>query len=165
MRKALTLLVIFGILWASCKFNPNVQGKGSAVVQGEWQEVPVAYRDDLLQYTQHQFKFSCDSFYLTLSTTAKTNIYPDSCFKSGKWQEYVKGTYVQSHDTLFLKGTFTKSNWRQKISGCYRIGQYENVLIVQKSEKDRLYLRSMSQHIPIQLSLSKRTVCNPKPLD
>lgn len=165
MQKKLLFAALFILCLGACKFNPNYQGKGSAMVQGEWAEEPPAYRDSLLQYTSHNFLFSCDSFFVTLNTQAKTNTYPDSCFKGGNWSEYARGTYSQSRDTIYLDGTFTKSNWKQKISGCYRVGRYLESLIIEKSAGDTLYLRSLSQHIPVKLVLKKRIICQPKPLN
>lgn len=134
-------------------------------MQGEWKEIPVAYQSELLQYTQHQFKFTCDSFYVDLTTYSKTNVYADSCFNQGLWKEFAKGTYQERGDTLYLSGTFTKANGKQKISGCYRIGQYTNTLIIQKNTKNSLLLKSLSQQIPISLQLSKTVICEPKPLN
>lgn len=165
MRKTLLLLVLLSLALWGCKFNPDVQDKGSDLLQGEWEEVPVAYRDELLQYTEHEFRFTCDSFYLILNTKAKANIYPDSCFKGGMWAEYAKGTYRQSKDTIYLSGTFTKANWKQKISGCYRIGQYLDALVIEKVQGDTLSLKSLSRHLPVQLRLTNRGICTPKELN
>lgn len=160
---AITALLL--LLLASCQFKPNVQEPGTAMVQGNWEEIPVAYQDSLLQYTRHQFRFSCDSFYLQMETSAKSNPYPDSCFNNGHWTEYVKGTYRQGHDTLYLDGTFTKANWKQKISGCYRLGRYLNALVLKQSKGDTLEVRSIDQHIPIKLLLKEAFPCEPKPLN
>ena len=165
MRKALLPILVLCLALEACRFNPDVQDTGSAFIQGEWDEIPVSYQDELLQYTRHQFRFTCDSFYLTLHTKAKTNIYPDSCFKGGYWTEYAKGTYRQSRDTIYLNGTFTKANWKQKITGSYRIGQYLDALVVEKKQNDTLSLKSLSRHVPVQLHLTKRGNCNPKELD
>jgi len=165
MRKALLAIFVLGMALGSCKFNPDVQDTGSAFIQGEWEEIPVSYQDELLQNTQHKFRFTCDSFYLTLHTKAKTNIYPDSCFKGGQWTEYAKGTYRQSKDTIYLTGTFTKANWKQKISGCYRVGQYLDALVVEKVQNDTLSLKSLSRSLPVKLHLTKPSKCNPKDLN
>jgi hypothetical protein len=165
MRKALLVILLLGMALGSCKFNPDVQDTGSAFIQGEWEEIPVSYQDELLQYTRHQFRFTCDSFYLTLQTKAKTNIYPDSCFKGGEWTEYAKGTYRQSSDTIYLTGTFTKANWKQKISGCYRIGQYLDALVVEKVQNNTLSLKSLSRHLPVQLRQTNSGKCDPKDLN
>lgn len=146
----------------SCQFNPNVQGKGSSELQGVWEQDSVQYQDKLLEYTRHKFVFTCDSFYATLRTKAKVNQFPDSCFNGGNWAEYAKGTYVFRNDTLYILGTFTKSNFKQKISGCYRIGQYLPVFIVKEKSADKLVLKD--QHINITLNLKQKITCDPKPL-
>jgi hypothetical protein len=150
---------------ASCKFNPNLQGKGTESIQGIWEEGKVDYQNERLQYSRHQFRFSCDSVYLTIKTFAKVNIYPDSCFNNGSWTEYAKGTYLTNGDTLMLTTTFTKSNFKQKISGCYRIGQYLPAFIIRKNTGDSLYLESLKQHSNIKLSLLQKTICVQKPLN
>lgn len=149
----------------SCKFNPNIQGRGTDSLQGFWTEERVIYQDQLLEYTLHTLRFTCDSFYLALDTYAKTNSYPDSCFNNGHWTEYVKGVYSTTNDTLFLNGTFTKSNFKQKISGCYRIGQYVKAFAIKKHEDDNLALQDVSQHVPFSLNLRQRTTCVPKPIN
>ena len=150
---------------ASCKFNPNLQGKGTDSIQGIWEEASVDLQDERLQYSRHHIRFSCDSVYLTIKTFAKINTYPDSCFNKGSWTEYAKGTYLTKGDTLILTTTFTKPNFKQKISGCYRIGQYLPAYIIRKNTGDSLYLESLKQHSNIKLSLTQRTVCVQKPLN
>lgn len=149
----------------ACKFNPNIQGQGVSYLQGSWKQDQALYEDKLLAYTLHTINFSCDSFYLTLDTRAKTNIYPDSCFNKGQWTEYVKGIYSLNKDTLYLDGTFTKSNFKQKISGCYRIGQYRAAFAVQQQGADTLLLKDATQHIPLLLRLKQKTICNPQPVN
>ena len=152
------------LIFNACKFNPNIQGTGADFLQGVWTEDSILYSQDLIQYTSHEYKFSCDSFYVTLNTFAKANIYPDSCFNEGRWTEYAKGVYSVSSDSLMLVGTFTKSNFKQKISGCYRIGQYIETYIVRDRSPEAIHLSSLRQHRPIQLSLKQRINCIPKPL-
>ncbi len=141
-----------------------MQDKGTEYLQGIWQENKIEYQDQLLQYTAHTFKFSCDSFYITFNTKSKVNIYPDSCFNNGIWTEYAKGGYVVQNDTLFLSGTYAKSNFKQKISGCYRNGQYLETYIIKKHSADRLYLEGLQQHQLIKMSLNQKLICNPKPV-
>ena len=159
-------LVFLGIAFAifSCKFNPNVQEKGADYLQGIWKQEKVMYQDQLLNYALHTLTFTCDSFYLVLDTHAKMNIYPDSCFNNGHWTEYVKGEYLVDRDTLHLSGTFTKPNYKQKISGCYRTGQYFGTFIIQKQKHNVLSLQDISQHLPIELFLQQSIVCSPKPI-
>lgn len=161
MSRLILLFSFISILLfsSSCRFNPNLQGKGADFLQGVWQEDSILYRDQLLQYTTHQFKFTCDSFYVTLNTYAKTNIYPDSCFNEGKWLEYAKGTYSVRNDSLLISGTFTKSNFKQKISGCYRVGQYIETFIIKGRSSESIHLESLKQHLPLQLSLKEKITC------
>lgn len=158
-----SILILFILI--SCKFNPNLQGKGTESLQGVWEEDSVYYQNERLQFTKHQFQFTCDSVYLTMKTFAAVNTYPDSCFNDGEWIEYAKGTYLTQSDTLILTTTFTKSNFKQKISGCYRIGQYLPIFIIRKNTADSLFLQSLKQHLQINLSLKERTQCVQKPLN
>ncbi len=158
------LFLFIAILLASCKFNPNFQGRGSDALQGVWEEDSVLYRDALSQYTRHKIRFSCDSFYMTLQTTSKAVISPDSCYNNGTWLEYLKGTYAVKGDTIQFFGTFTKSNFKQKISGCYRIGTYKPVYVIEKHSGSELKLKSLSTHFPVLLKLKEKITCIPKPL-
>ena len=144
--------------------NPNLQGRGSDFLQGEWQEDSVLYQDKLLEYTKHRFKFTCDSFYAHLETHAKVNRHADSCFNGGYIKEYAKGRYVVNNDTLYLIGTFTKSNFKQKISGCYRIGQYIPSFLLKSQEGKIIQLQNLQNNTSVTLKLKQRTICNPKPL-
>lgn len=164
MQKLCFLLFIFSCCFSACKFNPNFQGRGSDFIQGIWEEVPVSYQDSLLQYTRHTFKFTCDSVYVTLETHAKVNYYADSCFKSGTWKEYAKGNYVLQNDTLYILGTFTKENFKQKLSDCYRIGQYLPVFVISNKTANTLELRGLKQHVPLKLELKDKTSCVPQAL-
>ncbi len=150
---------------SSCRFNPNMQGKGREDLQGSWEEENAAYQDQRLQYQKHKFIFTCDSVYATIHTFAKVNTYPDSCFNNGKWTEYAKGTYETRQDTLVISATFTKSNFKQKISGCYRSGQYLPAFVIRKSTADTLYLEGLQDHLLLKLPLKQRTVCVQKPLN
>jgi len=165
MIRFLFFIFIAASLFSSCKFNPNLQGKGADFLQGEWREDSVLYRNELLQYTTHHFKFTCDSFYVTLNTTAETNYYPDSCFNGGEWTEYAKGLYAVRGDSVIISGTFTKSNFKQKISGCYRIGQYLETFIIKDRSAELISLESLNQHRPVQLSLKRRLTCIQKPIN
>jgi hypothetical protein len=158
------LFLLFTFLLASCKFNPNLQGRGSDALQGVWEEDSVLYQDSLSQYTRHKIRFSCDSFYMTLQTTSKAVTSPDSCYNNGTWLEYLKGTYTVRGDTVQFFGTFTKSNFKQKISGCYRIGTYKPVYVIEKRSGSELKLQGLSTHFPVLLKLREKTTCIPKPL-
>jgi hypothetical protein len=164
MRYTFFFLFLCVCFLASCKFNPNLQGTGVDFLQGEWQEDSVLYQDKLLEFTKHRFTFTCDSFYAYLETHAKVNRYPESCFNNGLIKEYAKGQYVMNKDTLYLIGTFTKSDFKQKISGCYRIGRYIPRFIVTKEDNKLIQLVNLQNNFPITLKLKQRISCNPKPL-
>ncbi len=154
----------FSLLASSCTRLPNIQGKGEAVLQGVWNQDTVANADQLLNYTQHKFKFSCDSFYVDLTTHSKVNYYEEECFNAGIWKEYAKGTYSVSGDTLFLKGTFTKANYKQKVSGCYRNGQYINKFKLKSIGTNDLMLESLNDQKECKLVLKEKINCVPKEL-
>ncbi len=148
----------------SCTVNPNIQGKGDERLQGTWVEDSLSYRSTLLSYTHHGFTFTCDSVYAQLTTYSRTNIYPDSCFNKGVWNEYAKGTYGVKNDTIYLLATYTRSNYKQKLSGCYNIGQYLPVFIIRKQVADTLYMDNLQSHVPVKLIRTQKTVCQPKAL-
>jgi hypothetical protein len=99
-----------------------------------------------------------------MQTTAKVKQYPGDCFNKGSWTEYARGTYITRNDTLYLHATFTHSNWKQKLTGCYRIGQYLPVFVVKRVTPDSLCLQNILEDVPIKLTLKQPIVCHPKPL-
>lgn len=158
--------LVFGLsaLYFSCKRLPNVQGKGELFLQGVWSQDSVANAKQLLSYTQHKFKITCDSFYVDLTTFSKVNYHEDSCFNDGVWKEYAKGTYVVKGDTLVLNGTFTKANYKQKVSGCYRNGRYLTNFKINKINANFLALESLTDQRECLLVLKQRINCVPKEL-
>lgn len=152
------------LLAFSCSRLPNIQGKGEVFLQGVWNQDSVANSDQLLNYTKHHFKISCDSFYVDLTTFSKANYYSDSCFNNGIWKEYAKGTYFVKGDTLMLTGTFTKSNYKQKVSGCYRSGQYLNNFIIKSWSNNQLVLENLNDQRECKLMLKQKITCTPKEL-
>lgn len=151
-------------LLSACIRLPNVQGNGEAVLQGVWNQDSVANAEQLLNYTQHKFKFSCDSFYVDLTTHSKVNYYEEACFNKGVWKEYAKGTYVVKSDTLFLIGTFTKANYKQKVSGCYRNGRYLSNFRIKSTSKTHLVLEGLTDQKEYKLILKEKVNCSPKEL-
>jgi hypothetical protein len=159
------LLFGFGLLVLfSCTRLPNVQGKGEVFLQGVWNQDSIANSVKLLNYTQHRFKISCDSFYVDLTTYSKVNYYADSCFNKGVWKEYAKGTYAVKGDTLMLTGTFTKANYKQKASGCYRNGQYISNFKIKSSSSTSLVLENLNDQRECTLVLKEKITCVPKEL-
>ncbi|MXV49714.1 fumarate hydratase [Pedobacter sp. HMF7647] len=158
------LFVLLGATQA-CTFNKNVQGRGDQALQGIWVQQTIPYKEQLMEYTETSYTFTCDSFYASFVTHGKHNRYEDQCFNEGIWKEYARGTYAASHDTVYLNGTFTKPNWKQKITGCYRIGQYLDALHIIKNDGDTLSFQSAQSHVPVSLILKKRITCDPKPIE
>lgn len=158
--------LVFGLLAfsISCTRLPNVQGKGEVFLQGVWSQDSIANRERLLSFTKHDFKISCDSFYVDLTTYSKVNYYEDSCFNNGVWKEYAKGTYQVKGDTLFLEGNFTKPNYKQKISGCYRSGRYRPSFKIKSSGPTSLVLESLNDQRECALVLKEKITCVPKEL-
>ena len=147
-----------------CERRPNIQGAGEKFLQGIWNEGNRTDSAILLNYTLHKFKFTCDSFYVELTTHSRVNYYADSCFNGGIWKEYAKGVYSVRKDSLFLEGTYTKSNYKQKVSGCYQIGQYNKSFIVKSAQQDSLYLLSITDQRESCLVLTQKILCIPKSL-
>ena len=158
------ILFTLSILQLACSPRPNIQGKGEDFMQGVWNEDSVAFSNKLSNYTQHHFKISCDSIYIDLVTKSKLNLYEDSCFNNGVWKEYAKGVYAVKGDTLFVGATFTHENYKQKISGCYRIGRYDKNFLIKKKTNDSLVLESLSDQREIILSLKQKITCVQKEL-
>ncbi len=148
----------------SCSRLPNVQGNGEDFLQGLWKQDSLAHADKLMSYTRHEVKFTCDSFYLDMTTFSKVNYYEEACFNKGVWKEFAKGVYAVKNDTLVLHGHFTKANYKQKISGCYRSGQYKDYFKIIHKEKEKLILERLSDHNEYSLSLITPIQCEPKPL-
>lgn len=165
MRYTFGLVLSVLLFIAACRFNPNLQGEGTEYIQGVWHEAGMPYQKNLLQHTIHDFKFTCDSFYVTLKTIARANIYPDSCYNNGLWLEYAKGIYVIRNDTLILKGVYTKSNFKQKISGCYRTGTYNPAFKINDKYNNTIALQNLQNHTSLILKLKHKTSCIPQPLN
>jgi len=156
------LLAVMMFSLSSCKFNSNYQGRGDDGLQGSWIEESVPYEKDLLHYSLHEFEFTCDSVYITIKTFAKSQILPDPCYQQGTWKEYAKGVYIIRGDSLLIEATYTHENWKQKLTGCYHIGQYLPHFKIIKQTTDSLYLENRHSHIPTALRKTKTTTCIPK---
>jgi len=153
------------VLSSSCWFNPNLQTPGQSYLQGEWQQDYVTNQKQLLTYSLYHIKFSCDSFFMSIHTFSKIDNGVDTCMKSGHWTEYTRGTYVQSNDTLHLKGQFANADMTVKDDkGCFRSGDYAEDLKVIKRSDSLIRFISTTNVIPIDARLIKRTTCHPKPL-
>ncbi|AMR31200.1 hypothetical protein A0256_07055 [Mucilaginibacter sp. PAMC 26640] len=149
-----------------CKFNPNLQGKGEKYLQGEWKQDTSALQKKLLNYSLYRFKFTCDSFFVSLQSFSKANGgNPDSCVKNGQWSEYAKGYYNQQNDTLHLKGLFCNANYSYKDEGgCFRYGNYEEFFKIDKKSDSVFQFTPTSSVVPFSARLIKHYTCIPKPL-
>jgi len=142
-----------------------MQTQGEGYLQGEWQQDSIAKQKQLVTYSLYHLKFSCDSFFVSISSFSKVNTGPDSCMNSGHWTEYSKGTYGQKNDTLHLKGQFCNADMSIKDDkGCFRSGDYEELFKVIKKTDSLVQLVSTTNTIPINARLIKKTSCTPKPL-
>lgn len=159
-----SMCCVAAFLLNSCARRANIQGKGTSFMQGEWNEDSVAFSSKLKTFTQHRFKFTCDSFYVDLTTDSKVNFYEDSCYNGGVWKEYAKGVYGIKNDTLALGGTFTHENYKQKLTGCYRIGRYEKTFIIKKVDSNVIILVGAADQREITLNLKNKITCIQKAL-
>jgi hypothetical protein len=159
------LLCAFCFLLTNCRMNPNMQTPGVAWLQGEWQQDSIPAQKQLISYSLYHIKFDCDSFFMTIKTFSKVNYGADSCMAKGHWVEYAAGHYAQKHDTLFLKGDYTQSNFSLKLeTDCLHTGVYKDIFIINKKTDSLVQLSSTSGIIPVTARLVKRTTCTLKPL-
>lgn len=147
---------------SGCRFNPDIQYEGADYLQGVWEQESSPMEDSLLRYTLHTLKFTCDSIYATLHTTSKTRNIADSCYNDGTWTEYAKGIYVVRGDSLLVDGLYTKPNGKQKISGCYHIGQYLPRFKIVRYTADSLILENRYDQRPLLLKKTADITCVPK---
>ncbi|MES2828566.1 MAG: fumarate hydratase [Bacteroidota bacterium] len=164
MHKFFILGLVILCIATACKRLPDIQGHGEEFFQGVWAQDSMPNDEMLLNYTQHKFKISCDSFYVDLVTHSKVNYYSDACFNNGLWREYAKGVYEVRHDTIFFTGTYTKSNYKQKITGCYQIGQYLKSFKILNTGRDTLTLENTANQRIVKLILREKILCVPKAL-
>lgn len=160
----LLIVSVCGVFFSSCKFNPNMQDEGEPYLQGVWVQDSVTNQDSRLTYSLYKFKFTCDSVYITLNTHSKVKTVVDSCFGNGHWTEYARGVYLVRNDSLLIESTFTRENWRQKLSGCHRIGQFLPRFKLIHHGTDSLRLESQYYQTQVNLKKVEDIVCIPKPI-
>ena len=148
---------------SACTFNKKEQASGVDYLQGKWSEDSVENKSQLVSYQQHDFKFTCDSFYLNIKSFSKVNLNGGPCYDKKAWQEYAKGYYELSGDTLKFKGNFVSKDYKFKPeNSCYRVGKYEeNFLLINKSA-DLITIKSLQTNLSHQLTLKEKTVCKPQ---
>src|SRR3546814_11625745 len=93
-------------LVGGCRFNSDRQYRGTDYLQGLWVQGSSPMQDELLRYTLHELKFTCDSIYATMHVTSKARNIADSCYNGGQWIEYAKGIYVVRGDSLIVDGQY-----------------------------------------------------------
>lgn len=165
MNRYYYLVILIGLMaFLGCERRPNVQGNGEKSLQGVWNQDSIANANNLLNYAQHHIKFTCDSFYVDLTTHSKVNYYEDPCYNNGVWKEYAKGVYEVRKDSLFLLGTYTKSNYKQKVSGCYTVGIYRKNFIIKSTSANHLSLIGLSDQREVNLVLKQKITCVPQEL-
>ena len=148
--------------FSACYRHSDMQTEGVKDLQGVWVQDSVANQQQLLSYTLHTFTFRCDSIYTEMDVHSKTKTIPDSCFKNGNWKEYAKGVYVQRGDSLIVEGIYTKENGKQKISGCYKTGQYLPRFKIISVSADTVILQNKFDSDPIILHKTQDIICKPK---
>lgn len=165
MYKLTFALLASTFVLSSCWMNPDTQKPGVKGLQGEWQQLSNPVQQQLITYSLYHFRFSCDSFFVSIKTFSKVNYGADSCMKNGQWTEYTRGVYAQRNDTLFLKGQFCNPDYTIKETpGCFRMGVYEEVFKTHKVKDSLLQLSSTSAIVPLNVQLIKRAACHIKPL-
>lgn len=153
-----------GMLFAfvACQRHSDMQDEGASFLQGVWLQDSVPHQDQLLSYTLHELRFTCDSVYTTMHVHAATKTMPDSCFKDGRWTEYAKAVYVVREDSLIAEGVYTRDNWKQRISGCYKQGQYLPRFKILHYTADSLVLQNRFDSSPMILRKTADIICVPK---
>jgi len=158
------LLVTVGMLLilGGCQARSDMQGEGADYLQGIWKQDSIPNQGQMLSYTLHELKFTCDSIYAKMDVHAKIQRIPDSCYNGGEWSEYAKAVYVVRGDSIIVEGIYTKANGKQKISGCYKQGQYLPRFRIAQKSKDSLVLESRYDQRPIVLRKIQDITCIPK---
>lgn len=131
-------------------------------MQGTWVQESVPHQNELLNYSLNEFRFSCDSVYVTVRNFAKEPVIIDACYNGGEWTEYARGLYIIRNDSLLIEATYVHANGKQKLTGCYHIGQYLSRLSIEKQTVDSLFLQDRNSYLPIQLRKTESTTCVPQ---
>lgn len=150
------------ILSSSCERHSDMQGYGEEYLQGVWIQDSTINQDQALGYTLHEFRFTCDSVYVIMHVNNQIQRTPDSCHGNGQWTEYAKAVYSIRGDSMIVEGVYTKPNGKQKVSGCYRHGQYTPRYLLSLKNKDSLVLENKFEGRPIVLRKTADIDCVPK---
>lgn len=150
------------LMLLACQRHSDMQTEGEAFLQGVWVQDSIPNQQQMLSYTLHEFRFVCDSVYTTMHVQARTQRIPDSCYNGGSWTEYAKAVYVLRGDSIIVEGVYTQPNGKQKISGCYKQGQYLPRFKVAYHSADTVILESKFDSKPIVLRKTADITCIPK---
>jgi hypothetical protein len=163
MKKYVFLIFCFLLFLSSaCTFNKKEQASGVDYLQGKWSEDTVKNKAQLVSYQQHNFKFTCDSFYLQINSYANVNLNGGACYDKNSWIEYAKGYYQLVGDTLKLEGNFVSKQYKFKPErSCYRVGKYQENFILIKEDKGTqiLIIKSLQTSLTHQLKRKEKGVC------
>lgn len=150
------------VIVVGCQRHSEMQTEGTSYLHGVWVQDSIPQQGQMLNYTLHEFTFVCDSVYTTMHVHAKTKTMPDSCYNNGKWTEYAKAVYVVRGDSMIVEGIYTKENWKQKVSGCYKHGQYLPRFKIVHHSPDSVVLENKFDLRPIVLRKVSDLICVPK---
>nr|WP_237249537.1 fumarate hydratase [Sphingobacterium faecale] len=150
------------VVSTGCQRHSEMQTEGVSFLQGVWVQDSIPQQQQMLNFTLHEFTFTCDSLYTKMHVHAKTKTIPDSCFNNGSWTEYAKAVYVLRGDSIIAEGIYTKENGKQKISGCYKSGQYLPRFKLVYHNEDSVVLENKFDSRPIILRKTKDITCVPK---
>ncbi|HEX7366530.1 MAG TPA: hypothetical protein VF273_05500 [Pelobium sp.] len=152
----------FAILFtlASCKFNKVETSTGEAFLQGKWSENSVEDENQLVTYQHFKFTFSCDSFYTIIQNFSKVDLQGGPCYDKGQWNEYAKGYYKMTGDTLKFDGNFVDKEFKYKTQGsCYRSGKFTDTFLITRKTDSLLVLKSLESGVLHEILLKEKTVC------
>lgn len=161
LSRLLLVWVLLGSL-SGCEFHSDYQHEGAEYLQGVWVQDSVSFQDELIRYTLHELKFTCDSIYAILRTYSGARNTHDTCYNNGTWTEYAKGVYVVRGDSLLVDGLYTRADGKQKVSGCYRSGQFLPRFKIVRYTADSLELWHRYEQQPIVLRKTQDITCVPR---
>ncbi len=166
LKRAGILPALVFIFFCGCKPLPDVQGTGHSFLQGSWTEDTSLLKTDSLRKNQtlYSFRFTCDSVYLIMKSKALIHYEDDHCYLNDTYEEYGKGVYQVIRDSLIIAGVYTHSNFKMKVAGCFRNGNFNSVYTIQSDTlTDLIKLRNTEAHGPIFLRKTKHCTCVPQP--
>lgn len=165
MRNIIFTFFFLVTISSACTFNKKEQVGGIDFLQGKWSEDKIENKAQLVSYQQHDFKFTCDSFYLQIKSYAKVNLNGGACYDKNEWKEYAKGYYELIGDTLKLEGNFVSKEFKFKPeNSCYRVGKFQENFILIKEEKSSqiIIMKSLQTNLTHQLILKEKGDCTIK---